>query len=142
MGTGVGGHDPPARVDAPPSGVVPPVGGGALPRAPRRVHLSRGPVGGPAPRRGPRGVARPVGAGPVTLGRVPLVSWPDWLAVAVDVLAWGLVHASSGYAAHRWPVHRLQSDGPLLRVRPAEGRVYERAGIRSWKDRLPEAGAL
>jgi glycosyl-4,4'-diaponeurosporenoate acyltransferase len=27
-------------------------------------------------------------------------------------------------------------------VRPAEGRWYERIGIRSWKDRLPEAGAL
>jgi glycosyl-4,4'-diaponeurosporenoate acyltransferase len=64
--------------------------------------------------------------------------------VLVDVGAWALIHSATGYAAHRVPLHRLQSDGWLLRLRRFEGdgRFYERLAIRRWKDALPEAGAL
>ncbi|MDP1819145.1 MAG: hypothetical protein Q8K58_04550 [Acidimicrobiales bacterium] len=67
------------------------------------------------------------------------------IAVVLDVVAWGVVHAATGYAAHRMPPRRLRQDGWLLRARRAEagGRLYERRfAIRRWKDRLPEAGAL
>jgi glycosyl-4,4'-diaponeurosporenoate acyltransferase len=64
--------------------------------------------------------------------------------VAVDVIAWAVVHAATGYAVHRIPVRRLRRDNWLLRPRAfeSEGRLYERFGIRRWKDALPEAGAL
>ena len=69
---------------------------------------------------------------------------PMWLTVVVDVVAWGVFHAATGYAAHRLGDHRLAHDGPLLRPRAfeARGRWYRRWGIHRWKDRLPEAGAL
>ena len=62
--------------------------------------------------------------------------------VIVDVAAWALFHAATGYAVHRLPMHRLQRDNWLLRPRSFEqdGRFYERLGIRRWKDALPEAG--
>ena len=64
--------------------------------------------------------------------------------VLVDVAAWFLIHSVTGYAAHRLPLRRLQRDGWLLRLRAFEqgGRLYERLGIRRWKDRLPEAGGV
>lgn len=65
--------------------------------------------------------------------------------VLLDVLAWGIVHAATGYVAHRLPARRLQREGPLLRIRPweADGRLYTRTlRIKAWKDRVPEAGAL
>ena len=70
---------------------------------------------------------------------------PPWLTVVVDVLAWGVFHAATGYAAHRLDDRRLDHDGPLLRQRRFEagGRWYRRRlRINRWKDRLPEAGAL
>lgn len=75
---------------------------------------------------------------------LPLVALPDGVAVLVDIAAWGAVHAGTGYVAHRLPLSRLGRDGWLLRPRRFErdGRCYERIGIRRWKDRLPEAGAL
>jgi glycosyl-4,4'-diaponeurosporenoate acyltransferase len=75
---------------------------------------------------------------------LPLVSLGDPLAVLVDVAVWGAVHAGTGYAAHRRGVPSLRHDGWLLRTRgwEGDGRTYERLGIRRWKDRLPEAGAL
>jgi glycosyl-4,4'-diaponeurosporenoate acyltransferase len=75
---------------------------------------------------------------------LPLVHLADPMAVAIDVIAWGVVHAGTGYAAHRLPERRLVRDGWLLRPRSIErdGRMYERFRIRRWKDRLPEAGAL
>jgi glycosyl-4,4'-diaponeurosporenoate acyltransferase len=75
---------------------------------------------------------------------VPLVHLSTPAVVAGNVLAWGLIHAGTGYLVHRLPVARLQRDGALLRERRVErgGRLYERLGIRRWKDRLPEAGAL
>jgi glycosyl-4,4'-diaponeurosporenoate acyltransferase len=64
--------------------------------------------------------------------------------VVVDVGAWFVIHAATGYAVHRLPLRRLQRDNWLLRPRNVErgGRLYERLGIRRWKDALPEAGAL
>jgi glycosyl-4,4'-diaponeurosporenoate acyltransferase len=64
--------------------------------------------------------------------------------VALDVVAWGLVHAATGYAAHRLPASRLQRDGWLLRPRRWETTdlYVHRLGIKRWKDRVPEAGAL
>ncbi len=68
----------------------------------------------------------------------------DRLVVAIDAAVWATWSAVVGYSAHRLPLHRLTEDGPLTRLRPWErsGRVYERLGIRRWKDRLPELGAL
>jgi len=64
--------------------------------------------------------------------------------VLVDIAAWAAFHAGTGYAVHRLSLDRLQRDTWLLRERRFErsGRLYERFGIRRWKDRLPEAGAL
>lgn len=64
--------------------------------------------------------------------------------VLVDIAAWAVFHAATGYAVHRLSVERLQRDTWLLRERGFErsGRLYERLAIRAWKDHLPEAGAL
>ena len=64
--------------------------------------------------------------------------------VAVDALAWAAWSATVGYVFHRLPATCFQADGPLTRLRPWErsGRAYQRLGIRRWKDKLPEAGAL
>ncbi len=70
---------------------------------------------------------------------------PQTLTVAVDVVAWGVFHAATGYAAHRLGEERLGRDGLVLRQRAFErdGRFYRRRlRIHRWKDRLPEAGAL
>ena len=68
------------------------------------------------------------------------LSW--WATLTVNVAAWGLIHTATGYAAHRLPPRRLERDGWLLRIRRGEVDRYRRLGIRRWKDRLPEAGAL
>lgn len=70
---------------------------------------------------------------------------PRWLTVLVDVLAWGVIHAATGYAAHRLGERRLSRDGWLLRPRRFErgGHWYRRRlRIHRWKDAVPEAGAL
>ena len=72
----------------------------------------------------------------------PSATLPSGAVVALNVAWWALVHAGTGYAAHRLPPARLERDGWLLRVRPGEVDRYRRLGIRRWKDRLPEAGAL
>lgn len=75
---------------------------------------------------------------------MPLVDWPLPVVAVVNVAAWATFHTVTGLAAHLTPDERLQDDGPVLRLRRIErqGRVYERFGVRRWKDRLPEAGAL
>jgi glycosyl-4,4'-diaponeurosporenoate acyltransferase len=75
---------------------------------------------------------------------VRVVHLADAWTIALDVVAWGAVHASTGYLAHRTPLRRLQRDvGPLRLTRwEREVRVFERLRIRRWKDKLPEAGAL
>jgi glycosyl-4,4'-diaponeurosporenoate acyltransferase len=70
---------------------------------------------------------------------------PQALTIIVDVLAWGVFHSATGYAAHRLDDGRLSRDGWLLRPRAFEagGRWYRRRlHIDRWKDRLPEAGGL
>ncbi len=67
------------------------------------------------------------------------------LTIALDVVAWGVFHAATGYLAHRLPDRRLSHDNWLLRPRAFEnaGRWYRRWWrIDRWKDRVPEAGAL
>ena len=73
---------------------------------------------------------------------MPTAPVPRWAVAVVNVAWWALVHAGTGFAAHRLPEERLAHDGWLLRVRPGEVDRYRRLGIRRWKDRLPEAGAL
>lgn len=70
---------------------------------------------------------------------------PPWLTVVVDILAWGLFHTTTGYAAHRLGDERLARDGWLLRERGFEagGHWYRRRlRIHRWKDKVPEAGAV
>ena len=65
--------------------------------------------------------------------------------VVADVVAWGVFHSVTGYAAHRLDDRRLARDGWLLRPRAFEagGRWYRRrVRIDCWKDRVPEAGDL
>ena len=67
------------------------------------------------------------------------------LAVAVDIVAWGGIHASTGYLVHRVPSSHFADDGWLYRARRWEhgGRTYVRwLGIKRWKHLLPEAGDL
>ena len=67
------------------------------------------------------------------------------LTIVLDVLAWGVFHSATGYAAYRLDDRRLSRDGWLLRPRRFEtaGRWYRRRlRIHRWKDRLPEAGDL
>ena len=76
---------------------------------------------------------------------VPVWAAPLWVAAILNVVAAGSVHALAGYLAHRVPVDRLGTDGPLLRIRPWErgGTVYRRVlRVHRWKDALPEAGAV
>jgi len=70
---------------------------------------------------------------------------PAAVTIAVDVIAWGVFHAATGYAAYRLDETRLSRDGWLLRQRRFEsaGRWYRRwLRINRWKDRVPEAGGL
>ncbi|MEY2452087.1 MAG: glycosyl-4,4-diaponeurosporenoate acyltransferase [Acidimicrobiaceae bacterium] len=64
--------------------------------------------------------------------------------VVLDVVVWGAWSAIAGYVAHRRPAAAFATDSWLYRLRRFErgGRLYEQLGIRRWKDRLPEAGAL
>ena len=65
--------------------------------------------------------------------------------IVLDVVAWGVFHSVTGYAAHRLDDRRLARDGWLLRPRAFEagGRWYRRRlRIDRWKDRVPEAGDL
>lgn len=73
---------------------------------------------------------------------MPLVDLSSPALVLADIVAWGLVSATVGYLAHRLPLHRLEHDNALTRLRPFErdGRFYERRlRIGRWKDRVPEA---
>lgn len=67
------------------------------------------------------------------------------LLVLVDVVAWGLIHASTGYLVHRLPAGWFGRDTWLTRPRRWErgGRLYvDVFRIKRWKHLLPEAGAL
>jgi glycosyl-4,4'-diaponeurosporenoate acyltransferase len=70
---------------------------------------------------------------------------PQTVTLVVDIVAWGVFHAATGYAAYRLDDERLARDGWLLRPRRFEdgGRWYRRRmRIHRWKDRLPDAGDL
>jgi glycosyl-4,4'-diaponeurosporenoate acyltransferase len=70
---------------------------------------------------------------------------PPALTIVVDVIAWGIFHTATGYAAYRLDESRLSRDGWLLRPRRFEtaGRWYRRwLRIHRWKDKVPEAGAF
>jgi glycosyl-4,4'-diaponeurosporenoate acyltransferase len=66
------------------------------------------------------------------------------VVVAIDAAAWAAWSVLVGLIASRQPVERFSRDGWLTRPRQIEqdGRVYAALGIRAWKDRVPEAGAL
>jgi glycosyl-4,4'-diaponeurosporenoate acyltransferase len=67
------------------------------------------------------------------------------LLVLVDVVAWAVIHASTGYLVHRLPAARFDHDSWLTRRRRVErdGRLYaDLFAVKRWKHRLPEAGAL
>jgi glycosyl-4,4'-diaponeurosporenoate acyltransferase len=59
-------------------------------------------------------------------------------AVLVDAAVWAGWGTAVGWVASRVPAGRLRPS----RTRPWERRAYERLGVRRWKDRLPEAGAI
>lgn len=59
-------------------------------------------------------------------------------AVLVDATVWATWGTAVGWVASRVPAARLQPTRP----RAWERRAYERLGVRRWKDRLPEAGAV
>ncbi len=72
-----------------------------------------------------------------------LVGYAWWLLPA-NVVAWGLAHSLTGYAAHRMPEEWCRRDNVLTRIRKPERtqRRCRRVGVHRWKDSLPEAGAL
>ena len=73
-----------------------------------------------------------------------VVELPLIWTLVLDVAAWGGWSTICGLVAWRYPAQRLAADGPVTRLRSFErgGRIYERIGIRRWKDRTPEAGGL
>lgn len=74
---------------------------------------------------------------------ISLGGHPWWL-VPVNIVAWGVAHAATGYAAHRLPQRLCDRDNWLTRIRhPARTERRCRSfGVPRWKDSLPEAGAL
>jgi glycosyl-4,4'-diaponeurosporenoate acyltransferase len=69
---------------------------------------------------------------------------PVLVAVAVLSACWVAVGLGTGWVGHGLALRRLDHDTWVTRPRAFEqgGRFYERKlRIRSWKDRLPEAGA-
>lgn len=62
--------------------------------------------------------------------------------VLTDVAAWAVIHAGTGYLAHRLPESFCTHDTWVTRLRGFErsGAIWRRLRVRRWKDRLPEAG--
>ena len=72
-----------------------------------------------------------------------LAGHPWWL-LPIDIVAWGIAHAATGYAAHRLPARMCDRDNRLTRIRHPD-RTERRCrffGVPRWKDSLPEAGAF
>lgn len=65
-------------------------------------------------------------------------------AVVVNSAVWAAWGTAVGLAASRLPARMVGRDGWITRIRGWErdGRIWDRIRVRSWKDRLPEAGAL
>ncbi|MCY7299577.1 MAG: hypothetical protein LH616_10240 [Ilumatobacteraceae bacterium] len=72
----------------------------------------------------------------------PLVHLGNWAMVGLDIVAWGAIHAGTGYLAHRLPESFCRRDTWLTTLRGWErsGRVWRVLRVHAWKDRLPEAG--
>ena len=79
----------------------------------------------------------------------------DWLSsplglskpvmIGLDIVAWAVIHASTGYFVHRMPARSFEHDNWLWQERGFErhGRFYVTTfRIRAWKHLLPEAGDL
>ena len=75
---------------------------------------------------------------------LPVVELSAAGVLVADIVGWAVAHSVTGYAAHRRAPIRLATDHGILRLTAVErgGRAYDAVGIRRWKDRLPEAGAL
>ncbi len=75
---------------------------------------------------------------------MPLVEMARLPTLIVDIAAWGMIHAGSGYLAHRLNDSHFDHDNWLFRGRAWErnGRLYESLRVKRWKDRVPEAGAV
>ena len=73
---------------------------------------------------------------------VPFFHLGNWAMVGLDIVAWGAIHAGTGYLAHRLPATFCERDTWLTRLRGWEqsGRLWRILRVHSWKDRLPEAG--
>ena len=143
---GMGARGDTGPVDPATYRLVPMVDRARLPdptgRVPRAVHQF-----GAAPIRPPKhSVARPRHRHrPASELTVPVIELSPLGTAAANVAFWAVAHSSTGYVAHRLPPASLRHDGPLLQLRSveADGGLYEHLlGVRRWKDRLPEAGAL
>ncbi|MCU1393169.1 MAG: glycosyl-4,4-diaponeurosporenoate acyltransferase [Ilumatobacteraceae bacterium] len=75
---------------------------------------------------------------------LPLVEWSHPVTVVADVIAWGAIHAGTGYLAHRLPQRWCERDNAVFRIHRCErsGAAWRVLRVARWKDRLPEAGAL
>jgi len=75
---------------------------------------------------------------------MPLIDLTRPTLLIIDIVAWGAIHAATGYLVHTLPTTLLERDHWLFRTRRFErdGHLYERLAIKRWKDRLPEAGGL
>ena len=74
---------------------------------------------------------------------IVLAAYPLWLLPA-NIVAWGLAHSLTGYAAHRLPEESCRRDNVLTHIRKPERTECRcrRLGVHRWKDALPEAGAV
>lgn len=66
-------------------------------------------------------------------------------ALVADIVVWTVLGVTVGWTNHRRSLARLSEDGwlPALRSWESSRGIYQRwFRIRSWKSRLPEAGAL
>ena len=75
---------------------------------------------------------------------MPIVHLGNWAMVGLDIVAWGTIHAGTGYLAHRLPARFCERETWLTTQRGWErsGRVWRVLRVHAWKDRLPEAGDL
>ena len=73
-----------------------------------------------------------------------VVHWSNAVTIVVDIGAWAVIHAGTGYFVHRLPDRFFARDHFWSRPHRFETtRSYQRVlRIKRWKDRVPEAGAL
>ena len=74
-----------------------------------------------------------------------IIDISETAALVIDIVLLAVAGVTVGFIGHRLSVERLDHDGPLTRIRGWErgGAWYQATlSIRSWKDRLPEGGAI